>query len=116
MDKTANKYQIHLIYILLAVITFIAFEPILHNSFISFDDDIYIYENSHITSGLTVENIIWAFKNIHANNYHPVTTLSHMLDCELYRINTAGHHFTSLLFHIANTMLLFVVLSRMTKD
>jgi len=115
MDKTANKYQIHLIYILLAVITFIAFEPILHNSFISFDDDIYIYENSHITSGLTVENIIWAFKNIHANNYHPVTTLSHMLDCELYRINTAGHHFTSLLFHIANTMLLFVVLSRMTK-
>jgi hypothetical protein len=115
MGKPANKYQAHLICILLALITFIAFEPILHNGFISFDDDAYIYRNVNITSGLTGENIIWAFTNIHANNYHPVTSLSHMLDCELYGTNPGGHHFTNLLFHAANTLLLFAVFSRMTK-
>jgi tetratricopeptide (TPR) repeat protein len=116
MNKSANQYQIHTIYILLAVITFIAFEPIIHNGFISFDDDIYIYQNSHITGGLKPENIVWAFTNIHANNYHPLTSLSHMLDCELYGTKAGGHHFTNLLFHIANTLLLFTVLSRMTKQ
>ncbi|MGB8225830.1 MAG: hypothetical protein WCE45_03030 [Sedimentisphaerales bacterium] len=116
MNKTANQYQIHTIYILLAVVTFIAFEPIIHNGFISFDDDVYIYQNNHVTSGLTLKNIIWAFTNIHANNYHPLTSLSHMLDCELYGTKAGGHHFTNLLFHIANTLLLFTVLSRMTKQ
>ncbi|MCX5632612.1 MAG: tetratricopeptide repeat protein [Phycisphaerae bacterium] len=116
MNKTANQYQIHTIYILLAVVTFIAFEPIIHNGFISFDDDVYIYQNNHITGGLKLENIVWAFTNVHANNYHPLTSLSHMLDCELYGTAAGGHHFTNLLFHIANTLLLFTVLSRMTKQ
>lgn len=115
MDKTVNKYRIHLICILLVVITFIAFEPIIHNRFITFDDDIYIYNNSHITSGLTLKNIVWSFTNIHANNYHPLTSLSHMLDCQLYGTNPAGHHLTNLLFHIGSTLLLFTALRSMTK-
>jgi tetratricopeptide (TPR) repeat protein len=114
MSKSTSKYHVHLIYILLTVITFIAFEPIIHNGFISFDDDAYI-NCDNITSGLKLENVIGAFTNIHANNYHPLTSLSHMLDCQLYGTNPAGHHFTNLLFHIGNVLLLFTVLNRMTK-
>jgi len=115
MIENFKKYQTHLIYISLAIITFMAFEPVLHNSFISFDDDAYIYHNPNIISGLNKENIIWAFTNIHANNYHPLTSLSHMLDCQMYQLAPAGHHLTNLIFHIADTLLLFLVLSRMTK-
>jgi hypothetical protein len=115
MDKTINKYRVHLIYISLVIITYIAFAPILSNGFISFDDDAYIYHNKNITTGLTFENIVWAFTNIHANNYHPLTSLSVMLDCQLFKLNAGAHHSTSLLFHIANTLLLFTILSRMTK-
>ncbi len=115
MDKTTNNYHIHLIYILLTVVTFIAFAPILNNGFISFDDDAYIYHNKNITTGLTFDNIVWAFTNIHANNYHPLTSLSHMLDCQLFKLNAGNHHSINLIFHIANTLLLFTVLSRMTK-
>jgi tetratricopeptide (TPR) repeat protein len=110
-----TKYGIHLIYIMLAVITFAAYEPILHNSFIIFDDDAYIYANPNITTGLTVKNIVWAFTNIHANNYHPITSISHMLDCQLFKLNPGGHHLMNLIFHIFNTALLFYVLSKMTK-
>jgi hypothetical protein len=113
MMKT--KYGIHLIYIALAIATFAAYEPILHNSFITFDDDSYIYDNPNITSGLNFKNIVWAFTNIHANNYHPLTSISHMLDCRLYQLYPGGHHLTNLVFHLANTALLFFVLSKMTK-
>jgi hypothetical protein len=115
MDKTTNKYRVHFIYILLVIITFTAFAPILSNGFISFDDDAYIYHNKNITTGLTFENIVWAFTNIHANNYHPLTSLSHMLDCQFFKLDAGNHHSINLIFHIANTLLLFTVLSRMTK-
>ncbi|MEN6385222.1 MAG: tetratricopeptide repeat protein [Phycisphaerales bacterium] len=110
-----KKYGIHIIYIALAIITFIAYEPVLHNSFITFDDDTYIYSNPNIKTGLSLENVIWAFTSIHANNYHPLTSISHMLDCEIYNLNAAGHHLTNLIFHIFNTSLLFYVLTKMTK-
>jgi hypothetical protein len=110
-----DKYRIYLICIALAIVTFSAYEPILHNSFITFDDDSYIYDNPNITSGLTVKNIVWAFTNIHANNYHPLTSISHMLDCQLFGLHTGGHHLINLVFHIANTALLFFVLYRMTS-
>lgn len=111
-----TKYRVYLIYIVLAIITFAAYEPILHNSFVTFDDDSYIYDNSNITSGLTIKNIIWSFTNIHANNYHPLTSISHMLDCQLYRLYPGGHHLTNLVFHILNTSLLFFVLYCMTNQ
>ena len=114
-NRIADKYRVHFIYILLVIITFIAFAPILSNGFISFDDDAYIYHNSNITTGLTGKNIGWAFTNIHANNYHPLTSLSHMLDCQLFKLNAGAHHSINLLLHIANTLLLFTILSRMTK-
>ena len=64
--------------------------------------------------GLTAGNLAWAFTTTHASNWHPLTWLSHMLDCQLFGMAPAGHHLVSLLFHVANTLLLFFILSRMT--
>jgi len=115
MDESLKKYQTHLICISLALAAFVAFEPILHNGFITFDDDIYVYNCPDVATGLTTQNVIRAFMNVHANNYHPITTLSHILDCQFYKLKPAGHHLTNLVFHIANTMLLFLFLSMATE-
>jgi tetratricopeptide (TPR) repeat protein len=114
MDETTSKYL--LICLALAVMTFIAYAPVIHSEFINFDDGDYVFGNNHITSGLTLQNITWAFTKTHADNYHPLTSLSLMLDCELFGVNPHSFHLTNLLFHIANTLLLFLVLSRMTKN
>ena len=82
--------------------------------FVDFDDGLYVTENSYVQKGLTIEGCIWAFTTSHAGNWHPLTWLSHMLDCELYGLNPAGHHYTNIAFHIANTLLLFFILFRMT--
>ena len=82
--------------------------------FVNWDDGLYLTENAHVQKGLSVEGVIWAFTTSHAGNWHPLTWLSHMLDFELYGLNPAGHHYTNIAFHIANTLLLFFILSRMT--
>ena len=98
----------------LALVTFVLYWPVTGFEFNNYDDAQYITDNSQIHSGLTGENILWAFTTGHASNWHPLTWLSHLLDCQLYGLNPAGHHFTNLLFHIANTLLLFGLLRRMT--
>ena len=82
--------------------------------FVDFDDNLYVTENSCVQRGLTKEGFIWAFNTFHAGNWHPLTWLSHMLDAELYGLNPAGHHYTNIAFHIANTLILFFILFRMT--
>jgi protein O-mannosyl-transferase len=100
----------------LAVITLILYWPMLRHGFISqYDDASYITDNPHVKAGLTGAGVAWAFRSGYAANWHPLTWLSHMLDCQWYGLNPAGHHFTNLLFHIANTLLLFVWLSRLTR-
>ena len=84
------------------------------SEFVSFDDYIYVVDNPPVKAGLTFKGVIWAFTTTHASNWHPLTWLSHMLDYELYGLNPGGHHLTNLLFHIANALLLFLVLNRMT--
>jgi protein O-mannosyl-transferase len=99
----------------LALATLATFSPVLRNGFIdSFDDATYVTENPHVRSGLRAENLRWALTTATASNWHPVTWVSHMIDCGLYGLRPAGHHRTSLLLHIANTLLLFVALRRMT--
>ena len=101
--------------ILLVIATFIAYMQVLKYGFItSFDDTEYLTSNWNIKAGLTKESIVWAFSTSYASNWHPVTWLSHMLDYELYGLEPFGHHLTSLLFHIINTLLLFGVLLKMT--
>src|SRR5208282_4219790 len=80
--------------LVLALVTVVVYWPITHHSFTNFDDDGYITGNSHVKSGLT-----W---------------ISHMVDCQLYGLNAGGHHLTNLLFHIANTLLLFLLLNELT--
>jgi tetratricopeptide (TPR) repeat protein len=82
--------------------------------FVSFDDKPYVTENRQVQQGLTAKGLAWAFTTFHGANWHPLTWLSHMLDCQLYGLNPLGHHWTSLLFHIGNTLLLFFILQQMT--
>jgi tetratricopeptide (TPR) repeat protein len=99
---------------LLLLVVLGAFLPALRNGFVDYDDNLYITENSHIQSGLTWESIRWAFHSTDAANWHPLTWLSHILDCQLFGLRPWGHHLTNVLFHAANTVLLFVILRKMT--
>ncbi|MHC4570948.1 MAG: tetratricopeptide repeat protein [Planctomycetota bacterium] len=116
MKQGRNKLHILLICVALVLATVIAFEPVRHNKFIGLDDDLYIVDNSYVKAGLTREGFVWAFTTAHAFNWHPLTWVSHMLDCEFYGLNPVGHHFTNVLFHIVNALLLLLVFNRMTGN
>jgi protein O-mannosyl-transferase len=83
--------------------------------FVSYDDNEYVTQNEHVASGLTPANIQWAFTNSFVSNWHPLTWISHMIDVEIHGLNPGGHHVTNLLIHILNTILLFIILFRMTQ-
>ena len=100
--------------LLLAAVTLVAYIRVGTFDFDNYDTARYIYENSTVKKGITVEGIIWAFTTTDVSNWHPLTWLSHMLDVQLYGLEPGPHHLTSLLFHIANTVLLFLIFSRMT--
>ena len=84
------------------------------HEFVNYDDNVYITDNAQVQKGLTSKGIIWAFTTSHTGNWHPLTWISHMLDCELYGLNPKGHHLTNVLLHMANAILLFGVLRWMT--
>ncbi|MGA3116411.1 MAG: tetratricopeptide repeat protein [Syntrophobacteraceae bacterium] len=109
-----NK-QIPLIYLLLAAAAFIAFWQVNYCGFVDLDDPLYVAKNIHIRDGITAQAIRWAFTTGYASNWHPLTWMSHMLDVQLFGLKPRWHHLTNLLFHIANTLLLFFVFNRMTK-
>ena len=90
------------------------FLPAVHNEFINYDDDVYVTGNAHIQGGLSLSTVEWAFKSMHASNWHPLTWLSHAADCEFYGLNPQGHHLTSVLLHAINAVLLFLALRRLT--
>jgi tetratricopeptide (TPR) repeat protein len=94
--------------------TIAAYWPLKDCAFTNFDDPEYVTKNPHVFRGLNVQSITWAFTQIHSSNWHPLTWISHMLDCQIFGTKPAGHHFTSLGFHIANTLLLFWLLFKMT--
>jgi tetratricopeptide (TPR) repeat protein len=100
--------------LLLALATLLAYLPATRNGFINYDDDLYVTQNPMVQKGLTWDGIKWAFGKINVSNWHPLTWLSHMTDCELFRLNAGGHHFDSVLIHAANAVLLFALLLRMT--
>ncbi|HWW02773.1 MAG TPA: tetratricopeptide repeat protein [Candidatus Acidoferrum sp.] len=98
----------------LALLTLGLYSPSLSHDFLTYDDQQYVTENPHVRAGLTGPGVGWAFTRFYASNWHPLTWLSHMLDCQLYGLRPAGHHLTNVLLHIANTLLLFQVLLLMT--
>ena len=85
-----------------------------HHDFVNFDDNEYVYENDQIRKGLSPDNVVLAFTSTQVHNWHPLTTLSNMLDVELYGLAPGGHHLTSVLLHAATAILLFVLLRTMT--
>jgi tetratricopeptide (TPR) repeat protein len=100
--------------ILLFLLVLGVFYPITGDDFINYDDNDYVTENVHVQGGLAWPQVAWALTNTDAANWHPLTWLSHMLDCQLYGANPWGHHLTSVLIHAANAVLVFLVLRGMT--
>jgi tetratricopeptide (TPR) repeat protein len=103
-----------LISLLLIVATLAAYWPVHQAGFTNFDDDVYVTDNPQVLQGLTSSGLRWAFTTFHACNWHPVTWLSHMADCSLFGENAAALHWVNLGFHLANTLLLLLLLWRMT--
>jgi tetratricopeptide (TPR) repeat protein len=101
------------LFLLLA--TLLIFLPSSLNQFINFDDPEYVVQNPMVNQGLSLLGIKWAFASAHAANWHPLTWLSHMLDCDLFHLNPAGHHLVNSLFHAANVALLFALILRLTN-
>jgi hypothetical protein len=98
----------------LALLTLAAWLPTFRNGFVNLDDGLYVTGNPHVRQGITRASLAWAMTANVANNWHPLTLLSHLLDVQLFGLDPAGHHATSLLLHIANVLLLFAVLTKMT--
>jgi len=101
---------------ILVAITLAAFWQVHTCEFVQYDDGRYVYENEHVKTGLTPANILWAFTSGYASNWHPLTWLSHQLDCQIYGLEPRGHHITNLVLHIANAVLLFMALRHMTRS
>ena len=109
-----HEYRCHLICLLLITALLGTFWPVLKHEFVKYDDDKYVTENPHVVAGVTLRSVVWAFSRPHYHMWHPLTSLSHMLDYEVFGPHPLGHHLTSLLLHIANTLLMFLVLRRLT--
>lgn len=114
MRQFSDKYKSLLVCILLAGGVLSVYWQVLGSEFVNLDDTIYVTENEHIKTGFSLENIKWCFSVGEVAYWHPFTWLSHMLDCELFALRAGLHHLMSLLIHIANSILVFLVLRRMT--
>lgn len=99
---------------LLASVTLLVYTPALHCGFVLYDDPDYVTRNPHVLTGLTWRNICWAFTTGHADNWHPLTWISHMADCQFFGANPRAHHLVNVLFHIANAVMLLVWLREST--
>jgi len=105
---------IFLVCSLLAILVTVVFLQVTSFEFVNFDDPIYITENKHIQQGVTLETMRWAFTTHLHGHFHPLTWLSHAADYQFFGLDPAGHHFSSFLLHLLNTLLLFLVLRKIT--
>src|SRR5580765_2738008 len=120
-DPTPNKIsEVHssrwtfLVCLSLILMTAAVYWPVAKHKFVNFDDPDYVTGNPYVQAGLNPESIRWAITGVYSSNWHPLTWMSHMLDCELFGQKPAGHHLTSVIFHVANTLLVFLLLKLMT--
>lgn len=100
---------------ILIIVTVLAYWPVTRAGFINYDDNDYVTENPRVQNGLTWKGVVWAFTSNHASNWHPLTWLTHMLDVECFGKSAVGPHCVNLGMHVANTVLLFLLLKRFTK-
>ncbi|HEX7535043.1 MAG TPA: tetratricopeptide repeat protein [Syntrophales bacterium] len=114
LDNYFRKYQDLFICVLVAATVVVAYWPVQHYGLICLDDIDYISGNPYVKAGLTWDSFLWALKDIHTGYWHPLTWVSHMLDYQLFGSRVGGHHWTNVIFHITNSMLLYIVLKRMS--
>jgi protein O-mannosyl-transferase len=104
-----------LICLFLIISTFSIYARVLNYDFINFDDNVYVTENELVKKGITADAIIWSFTHFHAGYWHPLTWISHMMDCQFFGLNAGRHHLINLIFHLINSLLLYIVFKKMTK-
>jgi Flp pilus assembly protein TadD len=114
MTDSGSRWQKWVVCLLLALAVLAVFWPALRCGFVSYDDVDYVTSNPPVQQGLHWQGIKWALTAEQAENWHPLTWVSHMIDCQLYGLKPAGHHLSSVLLHAANSVLLFLLLNRMT--
>ena len=114
-NRTILALKIIGICIALVALTWIVFGQTLGHQFVNFDDGAYVRRNHEVTHGISVHGIKWAFSHPVAANWHPLSILSHMLDCQIYGVVPGAHHFTNVLLHAIATVLLFLVFWGMTR-
>jgi len=100
--------------LLLAVVVFAVYLPVLSHPFVIYDDVDYVSQNRQVQQGLTLGTLRWALTSMEFSNWHPLTWMSHAFDCDVFGLDAGGHHFTSLLLHAINAVILFLLLWRMT--
>lgn len=115
-EKCSSVRNIIVLCIVLSVITLSVYVQVANHEFISYDDMDYVASNPHVTSGITVENVMWAFASVGGTtcNWHPITWLSHMADVQVYGMNPGAHHITNVVIHIASSVILLLLLFRVT--
>jgi tetratricopeptide (TPR) repeat protein len=99
----------------LLALTLVAYGQAIGFDFVAWDDPAYVSENPNVREGLSGRSIAWAFTSVHGGHWHPLTSMSHMLDCQIYGLDASGHHLTNLLLHLGNVLLLFAALEAMTR-
>src|SRR4029079_5129229 len=114
-DQRSGYRRTLLTSLLLAACTLAAYAPILSNGFVNFDDQFYIVQNPDVNRGFTTAGVVSAFSTTTGANWHPLTMLSHMLDCQLFGLDARWHHLVSLLIHIITGVMLLLVLVQMTS-
>jgi protein O-mannosyl-transferase len=97
-------------YIVLAFTVLLVYAPVSHHAFLDFDDGQYVTQNDHVRTGFSLSNVRWAFNSFYASNWHPITWLSHMSDCQIFGLNPGAHHLVNLVLHLSNVLLLFTLL------
>jgi len=101
--------------IFLIALTWAVFAQTGNYQFVNYDDPLYVLDNAHVRAGLTWRGIAWAFTHVHSQNWHPLTTMSHMLDCQLFGLNPGAHHLVNVFFHSIAAVLLFILLAQITN-
>ena len=110
-----DRMAVVVVCIALSAIVCVAFGQTIKHQFINYDDNEYVYNNSTVKNGLTPAGIAWAFTHVHSANWHPLTTISHMVDCTLYGLQPWGHHLTNVVLQMAAAILLFFALRQLTR-
>jgi tetratricopeptide (TPR) repeat protein len=113
-NQLKEIHLVSLMILVLAILTLITYWRVQYYEFVAYDDQLYVSQNYRIQAGINMKTIAGTFKDVHTGHWHPLTTLSHMVDWQMFRNNAGGHHWTNLIIHVFNTTLLFLLFWMMT--